>query len=212
MSDSYYMGDDLIGDILGDILGDDDVGDDMGDEVGIRKKRIKRLAKRQGMVAMSKQDARRLVQAGAEAKANATGIPQSLPGGKLATSGQRLEVLPLGSVALAAALGSTAVLSVNVQRPIQPYRLLLQGSDVTTGADALFSVGVTNIVLGAHNLFASPGIVAPGTGFGRDAWGTEILSIAMAQGGVVRVDLQKLAATANALVVSGLLLGYAAQG
>jgi hypothetical protein len=211
MSDSYFMGE-SIGDILGDIMGDGFMGDDMmGDEMG-RRRRVQRVAKRHGMVAMTPAQAKQLVAKGAEMKADSTGVPQSLPNGRLATSGQRLEVLPLGSVALAAGVGTIATLSVNVQRPIQPYRLILQASDVTTGADALYSVGITNCVLGAHNLFASPGIIAPGTGFGRDAWGTEILSVPMAQGGVVRLDLTHLAATANALVISGMLLGYAAQG
>lgn len=203
--DSYTMGE-----ILGDILGED-MGDDLMGDVGARR-RVQRVAHRHGLVAMTPAQAKQLVARGAEAKADSSGIPQSLPGGKLATSGQRLEVLPLGSVALAAAVNSTAALIVNVQRTIQPYRLLLQAADVTTGADSLFSVGISNIVLGAHNLFASPGIIAPGTGFGRDAWGTEILSVPMTSGGVVRVDLTHLAATANALVVSGMLLGYSAQG
>lgn len=205
MSDSYNMGD-LVGDILGDLVGDD-VGDT--DEVGARRRRIQRLARREGLVVTTRAKATALAQQAAVAQAAATGVPQTV-GNKLAASGQRLEVLPLGTAALAAALPSTATLTVNVQRPIQPYRLILQAADVTTGADSLFAVGASNIVLGAHNLFASPGVIAPGTGFSRDAWGTEILSVPMLQGGVVRVDLSKLATTPNALVVSGMLLGYAA--
>ena len=203
--DSYGMGDD-IGDIIGDILGEDD----MGDEVGMRRRRLQRVAKRHGMVVTSKAQLAQMVDAAAETRANKSNVPQSISGGRLASSSQRLEVLPLGSVALAAAVTGVATLSVNVQRPIQPYRMILQAADVTTGVDSLFACGISNVVLGAHNLFASPGIVAPATGFGRDAWGTEILSVPMLQGGVVRVDLLKLAATANGLVVSGLLLGYAA--
>ena len=203
MSDSFFMGDDFMGD-------DDYMGDVVGDEVGMRRRRLQRVAHRHGMVVTSKAQLQSMVAKAAENRANQTNIPQSLQGGRLATSSQRLEVLPLGSATLAAAIVGVATLSVNVQRPIQPYRLILQAADATTGVDSLFSVGVNNVVLGAHNLFASPGITAPATGFGRDAWGTEILSVPMLQGGVVRVDLLKLTATANALVVSGLLLGYAA--
>lgn len=210
--DSYYVGD-MGDDDLGDLLGDDDLGDLLGDdEMGRRRKRVQRVAKRHGMVAVPKatlQSAISQARQQAVHKANATGIPQTI-GGKLATSDQRLEVLPLGSVTLALALGSTATLSVNVQRPIQPYRLILQAADITTGADQLFSVGMSNIVLGSHNLYASPGIIAPGTGFGRDAWGTEILSIPMTNGGIVNVQLQRIAAVANNSVVTGMLFGYSA--
>lgn len=215
MSDSYFMGD-IVGDIIGDVLGDDDMGDDdMGDEVGRvrrgQRRRMARVARKAGLVTMTPAQARELVQKGAEAKADRTGIPQSLANGKLATSGQRLEVLPLGTTSMAAIIGGTGVLSVNVQRAIQPFRLILQAADVVTGLDMLFSLGTGNIVLGAHNLFASPGVIAPASAFGRDAWGTEILSVPMVQGGVVRVDLTKLTATPNALAVSGLLFGYSAQ-
>lgn len=207
MSDSYFMGDDDLGDLIGDLIGDDDVGDD---EVGRRKKRIARIARKHGMVALPRQKAQALAQQAAVSTADRTGIPQTV-GNKLASSSQRLEVLPIGSTTLGAAANLTATLSVNVQRPVQPYRLILQCADSTTGTDQLFSVGITNIVLGAHNLYASPGITAPGTGFSRDAWGTEILSVPMMQGGVVRIDLTRLAATANPGVAAAMILGFAAS-
>jgi hypothetical protein len=207
MSDSYYMGDDVgddLGDLIGDLVGDDEVG---------ARRRVQRVAKRHGMVAIPKAKAAQLqhaLQNQAVDRTAQTGVPTTV-GGKLAASSQRLEVLPIGSIALAAAAASTASLSVNVQRPIQPYRLILQCADSTTGADQLFSVGISNIVLGAHNLFASPGVMAPATGFSRDAWGTEILTVPMLQGGVVRVDLQRLAAVANPGVAAAMLLGFAAS-
>lgn len=205
MSDSFYMGDDL-GDLMNDDLGDL-IGDD---EVGRRRRRVQRVAARHGMVAMPKQQLQAAVQQKALQVASQTGVPQTV-GGKLASSSQRLELCPVGSATLVAALGSAQTLSVNVQRPIQPYRLILQCADATTGADQLFSVGVTNVVLGAHNLFASPGVVAPATSFGRDAWGTEILTVPMAQGGVIRADFSRIAATANNGVVSAALFGFAAS-
>ena len=210
MSDSYFVGDDMGDDDLGDLIGDDDLGDLIGDEMGRRQRRVQRVAKRHGMVAMPKQKLQQQIQQAALQKAARTGMPQTV-GGKLAASDQRLEVLPIGTAALAAAVNSLATLQVNVQRPIQAYRLILQVADDTTGADQLASCGVLNIVLGAHNLFASPGIIAPATGFGRDAWGTEILSIPMAPGGVVTINLRRLTATAQPGTATAMLFGFSAS-
>jgi hypothetical protein len=208
MTDSFYMGDDD----MGDVIGDDDMGDVIGDEVGIRRKRIARAAKRHGMVTMSKGSFQQMQQKAAVQEAAETGIPQSLPNGRLALSRQRLEVVPLGAGTIAAAASSVLTLSVNVQRSVQPFRLVLQAADSTTGADFLFAVGVTNVTLGAHNLFGSPGIVAAATSFAANAWGTEILTVGVAQGGLIRVDLIKTTITANPLVAVGTIFGYAGQG
>ena len=208
-NDSFYVGDDVLGD---DVLGDDDI-EGMDDvELGRRARRIARKARRQGMVVMPRSTAQQLRQAQqqqAVSQALATGRPVTIDG-KLAPSGQRIEVLPLGSTTLGALATDTAQLQVNNQRGFQAVRLVLQAADSTTGANFLFAVGVSDVRIGAHNLYSAPGVVAPATMFSADAWGTDLMTVPLGQGGVVSLSLSKLTVTANALVVSAGLVGFGA--
>jgi hypothetical protein len=147
----------------------------------------------------------------AQMLAGQTGIPQSV-GPFIAPSSQRIETLHLGSATLAAAAASAISLSQNVQRAIQAQRLIVQCADSTTGADQLFSVGITNVALGAHNLLATPGIAGAATAYGANAWNTDILSVPLGQGGQVQINFTRLAATANPGVVSGVIFGTSAHG
>ncbi len=161
--------------------------------------------------ALAAQIAAKAQAAAYQMQAGVTGQPQTA-GSFLAPSSQRKEPVNLGTATLAIALGSTGVLSVTLQRAMQAEKLVLQAADATTGADMLFSVGITNAVIGSHNLFSTPGSVGAATSFSRDSWETNIMSVPLGQGGSIRVDLVKITATTNATVASGTVFGTGAQG
>lgn len=140
-----------------------------------------------------------------------SGMPATA-GPFVAATGQRKEPVNLGTATIAIALASQGVLQVQLQRAMQAEKLVLQASDSTTGADALFSLGIRNAVIGAHNLFNTPGVLGAATAFARDSWETAVMSVPLGQGGSIRVDLEKITATVNTTVASGTVFGTSAQG
>lgn len=236
------LGELISGQLLGGLsLGDGD-DDDLGDLVSgrIKQKRAKKALKaleRKGYTitapgggggggssaqaqlsaiaqhnpALAAQIAAKAQAAAYQMEAGQTGIPQTA-GSFLAPSSQRKEPVNLGTATLAIALGSPGVLSVTLQRAMQAEKLVLQAADATLGTDMLFSVGITNAVIGSHNLFSTPGSVGAATSFARDSWETNIMSVPLGQGGSIRVDLIKITATTNATIASGTVFGTGAQG
>lgn len=228
--------DSLVGDLVAELVaeyleGDDD--DYMGEVGRLRGRRKRRKADarlgrtvrdRTGMSASevvsslartnpfeAANIAKAAEQQAAQLIAQQTGMPQTV-GRFVAATGQRKETLHLGFATLAAAATSVQNLQVNVQRGIQTERLILQCADSTTGTDQLFSVGISNVVLGAHNLLATPGVVGAGTAYSRDSFGADIMSVPIGQGGIVRVDFTRIATTANPGVIAGTIVGVSAQG
>lgn len=217
---------DLVAELVAEYLGEDD-------EVGAMLKRRKRKQEKHALSRIGRQHgmsasevvaslartnpaqaaaiATKASQTAAQMIAAETGAPQTV-GRYIASSEQRKETLHLGFATLAAAATSVQNLQVNVQRGIQTERLILQCADSTTGADQLFSVGISNVVLGAHNLLATPGVVGAGTAYSRDSFGADIMSVPIGQGGIVRVDFTRIATTANPGVIAGTIVGVSAQG
>lgn len=228
MADSRIIGDvDDIGDMddLGDLIGDDDLGDLISgdDEMGARKRRIKRLAKRHGLVAMPRSRAQVLASAAAQASqaqqvqqqaqllsADVTGFPRSA-GAFVADGGQRELYLPFSTApAIGAAVGQVATLSAVVQRAIMFKRLILSVVDGTTRADDLITCTVTNFLIGVQPVFNASG-VAPAEAFSSRAVGNRLLTPVARVGTTVTVGIQRVALGANAGVVSGYLVGVSAD-
>lgn len=235
MGDSYLGDAGLIAELIsGQLLsGDDGMGYLGDDEVGLRAKRAMRKLKSKGYnierggggggassnlaqlaqsnPALAQAVAKQASQQAIQMQVAQSGMPATA-GSFLAATGQRKEPVNLGTVTLAITVAATGSLSVTLQRALQTEKLVLQASDSTTGADMLFSVGITNAVIGSHNLFATPGTVGAATAFARDSWETNIMSVPLGQGGSIRVDLQKITATTNTTVCSGTVFGTGAQG
>lgn len=223
MSDSRIIGDDFdLGDLVGDDYLGDLVGDDMG-EMGMRRRRIQRVAKRHGMVAMPKSKAQILAQAAADRQsaaaaqrdalslsADVTGDPRSA-GSFVADGGQRELYLPFSAApTIGAAAGQTATLSAVVQRAIMFKRLILACIDGTTLVDSLPTLVVTNFLIGVQPVFNATGS-APATAFDARAVGNRLLTPVARVGTTVTVNVSRVAAAANAGVLSGYLVGVSAD-
>lgn len=218
--------------IIGDVAGYDDLEgliglfDDVGDfddvgEIG-RKHRHKakvanRYLSRHGLVAMPMDQARlastlarRQAQQQASLYADANGVPMTADDA-LATTGQRELYLPGSAyVSLAAAVNSTAIISVTVQRPIQLHRIILSIVDSTTGADATPSVGVTSILIGVRPIFNAAG-VAPAIAFANNSVGVKILAPAARVGENVTINLIRVATVTNPSTAGAWASGVSAQ-
>lgn len=227
--DSRIIGDyddlgDLIGDNdLGDLIGDDDLGDDDLGEIGRRKRRIKRLARRHGMVAMPRSQAQVLQSASMERQtaqqqlnqaqllsANVSGDPRSA-GRFVADGGQRELYLPFSTFpTLGAAAGSVATLSAVVQRAIMFRRMIISVVDGTTRDDDLNTAVVSSFLIGVQPVFNASGY-APAEAFSSRAVGNRLLTPVAQVGTTVTVQLQRVAAAANIGIVSGYLVGVSAD-
>lgn len=216
----------IIGDFdLGDLIGDDDLGDligddDLGDiELGRRRRRrrIQRLAAREGMAVTPRASAAQVAAAARTKELRAlnqeameTGQPISA-GHFVADGGQRELYLPFSATgSLAAAVGSTVNLSAVVQRGIMFKRLILDALDGTTLADVLSTAVVSNFLIGVQPVFNASG-VAPARAFAFNAVGNRLLTPVARVGTTVTVQLTRVATGANAAVCSGYLVGVSAD-
>jgi hypothetical protein len=221
--DSRIIGD-LIGDDIGDDMGDL-VGDDLGDLVGDlelgrrghRSRRIQRLARHHGMVAMPREQAAALAatartdQLRAQNQmAYATGEAQTA-GHFVADPGDRLLYLPFeAAVEVDLAANSIGKLRVVNQRPMMVRRIILAAVDQTTHADALDDLGVTSVLFGVDPIFNAEGI-APARAFESRAVANHLATPVARVGTTVSINLQRLIAGAAKLTVTGYLVGVSAE-
>lgn len=218
-----YYGDSPMGELLGDLIGDDDDDDDVGEygEIGARKRQLKRInrkAKKAGLVVMPRKALMRaaaeqeqaLRDAGSAASMEAayTGQPQTA-GGKLAVSRQRELMLPFQTAILAAALGSTQVVTANVQRAIQLRRFLITAGDNVAFTDASLTIGVSLIKIGSEIVFNANGVV-PLQAFAALAVGVELLCQPAQTGNLVEITFVRTIGVANTATLSATGYGFSA--
>jgi hypothetical protein len=216
-----------IGDLIAELIGDDDY-DDVGDyeEMGRRRrrKRLSRLASREGMVAMPKPVAQRLASAAADASAarkdeaeaqNIMAIESGRPrtaGGRILAASDQVELyLPFSAAStVAAAAGSTGTLTANVQRKMQIHRIVLSAFDSVAFGDAIDTLGITGISIGVEPIFNAQGI-APAAAFSSRAVGVRLLTPAATVGQLVTIGLSRPSAVTNPSVVLGYAIGVSAR-
>lgn len=121
-------------------------------------------------------------------------------GRRIIASKQRVSMLPLGSVSVAAANG-TGQLQVTAQGPMQPHKLVL-----ITGASR-GAVQVTNIRVGAKSVLEGTSVM-PIEAFREDADEMSLMLPPIGGGISVTIDLKNTDAT-TAAVVSGVVKGLA---
>jgi hypothetical protein len=234
MSDSMLIGED-VGDLLDylDTNGFDDLnGADVGEvadlvadylvsgEIGGRgKRRRKERRWKRHHKGMTHEDLALLAQiksgnaasAIAQIRAAQSGLPQTVPGsGFLAPGQERIEYAPFNAATLGTAVGSTVQIVANIQRAIQPRRIILQAVDTVTGADVLFSCGVSSITVGVRPVFNSNG-VAPADAFSSRAVGVALQTDAAQTGNQITASLQRLGLVTNISSITGMVIGVSAQ-
>jgi hypothetical protein len=175
------------------------------------------IARRMGMVAVPRDQAAAMAAAARQNQLRALN-QEAVASGETITAGhyvadggQREYYLPFAAaVSCAAAAGQTAVLTANVQRPMNVRRIILDAIDVTTLADVLATLGVTSILNGVAPLFNAQG-VAPARAFAFNAVGNHLNSNIGRVGQSLTIAFTRMVAGANAANISGYLVGTSAE-
>jgi len=129
-------------------------------------------------------------------------------GQSLLPSNQMRITMPLGETVSTAA-GGTWSLAITLQKPFQPYVLILDAVFVTSNLDAAGVCRVSRIDIGVDNMLAAIG-VAPMAAFNSRALNNQITYRAASQGATITVAGTVSTVAAQNVIVSGTMYGVGA--